>query len=165
MKRIVLFLVSLVLLTFSVKSQNSPVEKTFNKYAFKDGFSTVDISGQIVNMFLPEDERIDDDKIGSIKILTVEDKNLNNGLDFYGEIIPKLNVEDDYNTWMHIIDDNERVIFMNKKKGKGKPEFLMVVGGSDNSLIYVEGSFNFKEASKISDVINSKEFKKKAGAK
>ena len=164
MKKIILSLVSLVLFNIFGYCQNPAFDKTFDKYALKDGFVTVNISSKMFNMFVDEEERIDDAIIGNIKILSVEDSILNKGLNFYNEIMPKLNL-DDYNELLHVNTSDEKVVFMNKKKNKGKQEFLMLIGGNSNAIIYVEGTLNLSEAGKISKALNSEDFKIKASSK
>ena len=164
MKRIILSLVTLMVFNIFAYSQNAAIDKIFNKYALKDGFVTVNISSKMFNLFVEEEEKLDDAIIGNIKILTVEDSTLNGGLNFYNDIIPKLNL-DDYNELLHVNTSDEKVVFMNKKRNKGKQEFLMVVGGDDNAIIYVEGTLRLSDAGKISRAMNSNEFKIKAGSK
>ena len=154
MKR--LFLSSLIVLLFNtmIYSQNPVFDKAYEKYALKDGFITVDVSSQLLNMFLPEDEQIEDIRIGNIKILSVENEALNADLNFYEEIIPKLNM-DDYFKLLNVRDEDDQVVIMKKKHNRGKQEFLMVVGGTDNTMIYIEGDLNFSEVSNISEALNS----------
>ena len=55
MKRILLIL--LLLIPVLVMAQdNSPIDKLFNKYANKDGFTTVNISGKLLGLASSFDE-------------------------------------------------------------------------------------------------------------
>ncbi len=164
MKKLILSLLIVSLLSTIVYCQNPVFDKAFDKYALKDGFTTVNVSSKLLNMFLPKDEKIEEVKIGNIKILSVEDESLNEDLNFYEEIIPKLDMND-YVKLLNIQDEDDQVVIMRKKHNKGKQEFLLIVGGSDNTMIYIEGDLNFSEVSKISDVLNSEDLSKISSSK
>ena len=80
MKRILIF-AALFLIPVLIRAQNAPVDALFDKYAGKDGFTTVYISKYMFDMFRSdeaEDQEAEElnqvlGKLNSIKILTVED--------------------------------------------------------------------------------------------
>ncbi|RRQ75601.1 DUF4252 domain-containing protein, partial [Streptomyces griseofuscus] len=55
MKRILIALVLLIPL-LGIAQDNSPIDKLFSKYANKDGFSTVNISGKLLNFASKSDD-------------------------------------------------------------------------------------------------------------
>jgi hypothetical protein len=149
MKRTVLLCVVLALPAF-IMAQNSAVDKLFNKYKGKEGVTTVQISPELFQVINSMDvEELDQseipfDKVSSVKILTIEDKDAYPEVNFYDEISSQLNVES-YAEVMTVDDGNETVR-MWMKTGQGViSEFLLIVGGDDNVLIYITGNFNMKD--------------------
>lgn len=160
MKRILIALVMLIPL-LGIAQDNSPIDKLFNKYANKDGFSTVNISGKLLN-FASQSEGSDSkqaammDKISAIRILTVEDKELNKNLNFYKELEAdgffKNNI---YETLMEVTEKNEIVRFYGRNGEKGKlSELLLVIGGEENTLISIRGIIDPNDIAKITGSLN-----------
>jgi hypothetical protein len=158
MKTISLIIASLI---FSLNSfsQNSPVDKLFEKYANKDGFTTVNISKYMFGLFAKKntDPRDDFGKVinglESIRILTVEDSVLNSTINFYKEIIKELPL-DQYKELMSVKEkDQDLKMLINEKHGR-ITEFLMIVGGKDNVLIYITGNINLASLAEISKNMN-----------
>ena len=91
MKRILLLVLAVAFPAFLV-AQNSAVDKLFKKYSGKEGVTTVSISPELFQMVNAmgieeiEDAEIPFDKIASVKILTIEDDSLYQGVNFYTEI-------------------------------------------------------------------------------
>jgi hypothetical protein len=154
MKRLVFSITMMSIISVASFCQNPAFDEAFEKYALKDGFVTVNVSSELLNMFLSAEDKIQDVKIGNIKILSIEDTTLNEGLNFYNEIIPKLELND-YRKLIHVKEEGSQVVIMKKKKSKGQQEFLLVTGGDDNVMIYIEGNLDFQEVNKISKVLNS----------
>jgi len=155
MKKLFICIVMLSSMSTISFSQNSVLDQVFEKYAMKDGFTTVTISSSLFNMFMDEADKVDDVKIGNIKILAVDDDRLNKGLNFYKDIVPNLK-RNQYKELMHIKSSDSDVIILQSKKGNGHNEFLLVSGGEDNALIYIEGSLDFSEGLKMSKSLNEK---------
>ena len=155
MKRI--FITLILLIPLMVMAQDgSPVDKLFNKYANKDGFTTVNISGKLLSFASKLDDSKSDEasmleKISGIRILSVEDKELNKGLNFYKELD-----EDDffknnkYESLMEVTDKDQVVRFYGRSGEKGKlSELLLIIGGNDNTLISIRGVINPDDISKL----------------
>lgn len=155
MKRILLILV-LLIPVLVMAQDNSPIDKLFNKYANRDGFTTVNISGKLLgfasnlgNSNSKESAMLE--KITGIRILSVEDKDLNKNLNFFKEL------EDDgffknhnYEVLMEVTEKDEIVRFYGRAGEKGKlSELLMVVGGNDNTLISIRGVIDPDDIGKI----------------
>jgi len=155
MKRI--FITLVLLIPLMVMAQDgSPIDKLFNKYANKEGFTTVNISGKLLSFASKLDDSKSDEasmleKISGIRILSVENKELNKGLNFYKEL------EEDgffknnkYETLMEVTDKDQIVRFYGRSGEKGKlSELLLVVGGNDNTLISIRGVINLDDISKL----------------
>ena len=160
MKRLLLSLVLLIPLLGSAQD-NSPIDKLFNKYANKDGFSTVNISGKLLNFASKLDDSKSNeadmlDKISAIRILSVENKDLNKDLNFYKELeADGFFKNNSYEVLMEVTDKNEVVRFYGRNGEKGKlSELLLVIGGNDNTLISIRGVINPDDIGKLTGSLN-----------
>jgi hypothetical protein len=164
MKRILIIGIILIIPVI-IHAQNAPVDALFDKYAGKDGFTTVYISKYMFNMFRSEDvEDKDADelnqvlgKLNSIKILTVEDPSLiGKGLNFYDEIMDEL-PRDQYNELMVVKDKDSDVVFLAREDKGVIVELLLIAGGSegsDNVLISIQGQIDLETIGKLSKSLN-----------
>lgn len=149
MKRILLILVAVALPVF-LMAQNSAVDNLFDKYKGKDGITTVQISPELFQIVKAmEIEEIDEhdipfDKIVSVKILTIEDEKEWDGVNFYKEIKRELDVSD-FVEVLTVDDGGETVRMWMKADNALVSEFLLIVGGDDNVLIYITGNFNLND--------------------
>ena len=149
MKRIALIIIAIALPAF-VAAQNSAVDKLFNKYKGKEGVTTVLISPELFQIMNAleveevEDAEIPFDKVSSVKILTIEDNKAYEGVNFYEEIRNDLKL-DDYAEVMTVNDGGETVRMWIKADEAMVSEFLLIVGGGDNVLIYITGNFNLND--------------------
>ncbi len=155
MKRI--FITLVLLIPLMVMAQDgSPIDKLFNKYANKEGFTTVNISGKLLSFASKLDESKSDEasmleKISGIRILSVEDKELNKGLNFYKELdADGFFKNNKYESLMEVTDKDQVVRFYGRSGEKGKlSELLLIVGGNDNTLISIRGVINPDDISKL----------------
>ncbi len=149
MKKVILLTVALALPVLMF-AQNSAVDKLFNKYKGKEGVTTVQISPELFQvlkgMDIDEIEGADIpfDKVSSVKILTIEDENAFEGVNFYNEIKGDLKTAD-FAEVMTVDDGGETVRMWMKADKAVVSEFLLIVGGDDNVLIYITGNFNMKD--------------------
>ena len=154
MKKIV-FILSFILLSVASIAQKDAVDALFDKYAGKDGFTTVIISSKMFSLF--QDMEIEDNEFNdmmsslkSIRILasdeTLEDQNIN----FYDEVMKDLD-EDDYEELMVVKEKDQDVKFLIKERDGKITELLMVAGGKgdNNALISIRGDIDLKNISKL----------------
>jgi len=150
----------LIMISLSAFSQRNPVDKLFEKYGGKDGFTTVFISSKMFSMF-SDMEAGDDDinkmikNIESIKILTTDDESLlDPGINFYKEIMNELSL-DEYEELMVIKEKDQDIKFLVKEKEDIIVELLLVIGGKgNNALISIRGIIDLKSISKLSKSMN-----------
>lgn len=160
MKRLLITL--MVLIPFLAMAQDtSPIDKLFNKYANKDGFTTVNISGKLLSFASSMDETKSKEsamleKISGIRILTVENKELNHGLNFFKELeADGFFKNHSYESLMEVTDKNEVVRFYGRSGEKGKlSELLLVVGGEENTLISIRGVISPEDIGNITGSLN-----------
>lgn len=160
MKRILITLVLLIPL-LTMAQENSPIDKLFNKYANKEGFTTVNISGKLLSFASKLDESKSKEaamleKLSGIRILSVEDKTLNKGLNFYKELeADGFFRNHNYEVLMEVTEKDEVVRFYGRSGEKGKlSELLMVIGGNDNTLISIRGVIDPDDIGKITGSLN-----------
>lgn len=137
----------------------SPVDKLFDKYSGKDGFTTVYITQYMFEMFKnmnTSDKEFDSlvKNLKSIRILSVENKNaVPAGMNFYKEIMKDLPV-DQYKELMVVKEKDQEIKFLIKEYQGKISELLMVSGGKDNTLICIQGNIDMKSLSKLSKGLN-----------
>jgi len=154
MKRLILFtLLAFVLVV--AKGQNSAVDKLFEKYSGKEGYTSILISKYMFSMFSdvnPDNKEFNDlvGKLNSIKILASDSTN-KEGVNFYSEIIKELPIKD-YKELMVVKEKDQVVKFLVKDVNGVIVELLLIVGGkSDNVLICIQGdNINLKNIAKLS---------------
>lgn len=159
MKKIILMLA--VLLPMAVLAQKSPVDKLFEKYANQKGFTTVNISGKLLG-FASNIETGDESTkellngLSGIRVLSVEDNELNKHIDFYKELeADGFFKNNDYEVLMEVTEDDEVVRFLAKDAGNGKiSDLILVVGGDDNALISIQGVIDPQNIGKITKAVN-----------
>lgn len=159
MKKLVLILA--VLLPLAVLAQKSPVDKLFEKYANQKGFTTVNISGKLLGFAsqLETGDKATTDMLSGLKgirVLTVEDDELNKKLDFYSELEQSgFFKNNDFEVLMEVTEDDEVVRFLAKDAGNGKiSDLLLVVGGDENTLISISGIIDPQSIGKITKAMN-----------
>ena len=159
MKKLVLILA--VVLPLAVLAQKTPVDKLFEKYANQKGFTTVNISGKLLGFAsqLDNGDKATGDMLSSlsgIRVLTVEDDELNKKLDFYTELEQSgFFKNNDFEVLMEVTDENEVVRFLAKDAGNGKiSDLLLVVGGDENTLISISGIIDPQSIGKITKAMN-----------
>lgn len=160
MKRLLLTLVLLIPL-LGIAQDNSPIDKLFNKYANKDGFTTVNISGKLLSLANSFADSKDDEiemlnKISGIRILSANDSIVNINLNFYKELVSDGFFKNNkYEVLMEVTDKNEVVRFYGRSGANGKlSELLLVVGGKSNTLISIRGVINPDDIGKLTGSLN-----------
>jgi hypothetical protein len=154
MKRLILLM--LTTFTFMVSNgQNSAVDKLFDKYSGKEGYTSILISKYMFSLFSdvnPDNKEFNDlvGKLNSIKILASDSAN-SEGINFYKEIMKELPIKD-YKELMVVKEKDQEVKFLVKDVNGVIVELLLIVGGkSDNVLICIQGdNINLKNIAKLS---------------
>ncbi len=159
MKKLILILA--LVLPLAVLAQKSPVDKLFSKYANQKGFTTVNISGKLLG-FAAQLETGDEETskmlsgLSGIRVLSVDDPELNKKLDFYKELESEgFFKNNDFEVLMEVTEENEVVRFLAKDAGNGKiSDLLLIVGGNDNALISISGIIDPESIGKITKAID-----------
>lgn len=151
MKKLILFTVLSAF--FTVVSGQKSIDALFEKYAGKDGFTTVTISGNLFKLLACLDDDENDDalpaKISEIRILTQDDENIKVE-NFYDLVIKDIDLSR-YEEFMRVKESDQDLRMLVRSEGNRFKEFLLIAGGEDNALIQIKGDMTFKEARKFSD--------------
>ena len=155
MKKIIL--ISLMLLIpVVILAQNPAVDKLFNKYQGKDGFTTVLINKEIFKLISStekEEKAMDEplEKISGIKILAQEDDSVMEGLNFYDELKEDIDFSE-YKELIVVKEKNQDVWIVARENNGRIAELLIIVGGEDNVLVWIQGDFTFEELTELSKI-------------
>ena len=153
MKRTILGWV-LMIFTLTAFTQQSAVDKVFEKYSGKEGYTTVYISSfmfNLLNRLEVDDPEYNEFKkatsgITSIKILTQDGR----GSASFGKELLSMLPRSEYKELMVVKDQEEEVLFLAKEDGGRISEFLLIVsGGGDDALIAIQGDIDLKSISSI----------------
>ena len=165
MKRIVIGGM-LIMLTLIAMGQNSAVDKVFDKYSGKEGYTTVYISSFMFNMLNSlesDDPEFDEFKkatagIKSIKILTQDG---GNSVAFGAELLEML-PRSEYQEMMVVKDQDEDVLFLAREEGGRITEFLLIVSGGDgeDALIAIQGDIDLESIASIASGLDMPGFEK-----
>lgn len=161
MKKSILLL-SILVLTLSSFAQRNPIDAMFDKYAGREGITTVYISSKMFSMMAEVD--LDDDELEdvinnlkSIRILTVDDQELNDKLNFFKELEKDLDFSG-YEELMVVKESDKDLKFLVKEKGKKIDELLMIGGGpGQNVLVSIKGDLDLQNISSISKTLGIEE--------
>jgi hypothetical protein len=144
----------LIMFTLLTMGQTSAVDKVFDKYSGKEGYTTVYISSFMFNMLNSletDDPEFDEFKkatagIKSIKILTQEG---GNSVAFGAELLEML-PRSEYQEMMVVKDQDEDVLFLAREENGKITEFLLIVsGGGEDVLIAIQGDIDLESISSI----------------
>lgn len=152
MKRLLMLLLASGL-GLALSAQNSPIDRLFDKYSGKEGYTSVYISKYMFNMFAsidPDDKELQQviGGLSSIKILATESPQV--GINFYNEVVKELPAKD-YKELMVIKEKDKDLKFMVKDIDGRVVELLLLIGGRDNAIICIHGeNINMKNIANLS---------------
>ncbi len=125
------------------------VSEAFAKYRFKKGVTTITVPGWVIALGakfgdIDEDEREIIESIDKVRVLVVEDHDLNQRINLHKEFHEKINRKNDYEQLMSVNDKNENVTIYGKMDNNIITEMVVLVGGDDNVLVYLRGEIDPK---------------------
>ena len=153
MKKLLLIL-SLSAITLTVFCQGSPVDDIFDRYNGKEGFTSVYISSRMFSLLAridTEDEEFRNlvTRIKSIRILSIDSTSNISGINFAGELLPKLN-RNGYEELMTVKESSGEVRFMIREVGGKIAELVMITGGQGSSVVSITGDLDLKTIASLS---------------
>lgn len=144
----------ILLFTISAIGQQSAVDKVFEKYSGKEGYTTVYISSfmfNLLNKLEVDDPDYNEFKkatsgINSIKILTQEGDNSES----FGKELLNMLPSSVYKEMMVVKEEEEEVKFLAREENGKITEFLLIVsGGGEDALIAITGDIDLESISSI----------------
>jgi hypothetical protein len=155
MKKIA-FLLLILVLPFLTNAQKSPIDKLFDKYYGKEGFTTVLVNEEAFEVISHMEKSKGEshanlDKIKRVRVIAQEDEGENvEGVNFMEEI--EGTEFDDYKELVVVKETDQQVLILAKEENGKLSELLVLVGGEDNALISVEGTFTFDDLEELSQL-------------
>ena len=148
-----------ILFIFTSCEYNPGVSEAFAKYRFKKGVTTITVPGWVIGLAanfgdLDDNERDILESIDKVRVLVVEDDDLNKRINLHEEFSTKINRRNDYEELMTVKDKDENVTIYGKMDDNVITEMVVLVGGDDNVLVYLRGEIDPKlinDVVKISD--------------
>jgi hypothetical protein len=162
MKKIIIGLIG-VCLTGMTFAQKDVVSAVFDKYAGNEGFTTVNISGDMLKLFAQAEEQRRDttftSKLSEVRILALEkDCDKPATIDLRAEVYDKLD-KSVYKEMMTVKQSDEDVIILVRESNGRIAELLIIVGGKDdNALIQVKGDMLLSEMADMAGQYQMKGF-------
>lgn len=154
MKKILLF-TALIFTAFGISAQKS-VDRLFEKYSGKEGFTTIDISGDLLNLAATLEDEDNDDKseeikarITGIRILTEKEGYMSE--ENFIDAMKKDVAFNDYEEFMRVKESDQDLRMLVKTQGRRIKEFLIISGGKENAIIQIKGDMSFSDARKLSE--------------
>jgi len=149
--------IAVILFPMMLYAQSSPLEKLFNKYNGREGYTTVSINQGMFDLFSSIANDKDDkdfkditSKLTAFRILTCEAKVCD---DLYKEACTYFTAPE-YQDLMTVNDGDESVRFLVHKHGDRISELVMAVGGKEPCIMWLQGDIDLKQISKLSKSMN-----------
>jgi predicted CopG family antitoxin len=154
MMKKLLGIVLIVMLSTVLNAQRS-IDDLFRKYSGKEGFTTVDINGDLLKLASGKNQGNGDmpKEITRVRILS-QDKESDVKIDNFYDLVTKDIDLKDYEEFMNITQADEKVRMLVKADGNKFSEFLLIVAGKegkDNAIIQIKGSMSLDEAKKFAE--------------
>jgi len=149
-ERLLVFIVLTITATL-VNGQKS-IDELFDRYAGRDGFTTVTINGNLLKLAHCLGENDEKDafplNITEIRILAQEDSSIKVE-NFYNSVINDIDLKN-YDEFMRVKKSDQDLRMLVRSEGNKFKEFLLIAGGESNALIQVKGNMTYEEAKKFS---------------
>jgi hypothetical protein len=138
-------------ITASLAYSQKSIDELFDRYAGKDGFTTVTINGGLLKLAHLLGDNDEDNSfplnITEIRVLAQEDKTMNVE-NFYNEVIKDIDLKN-YEEFMRVKNSDENLRMLVRSEGNRFKEFLLIAGGDDNAIIQIKGNMTYEEAKKF----------------
>jgi hypothetical protein len=151
---------AIIVLSIHASAQDI-VDDVFDQYAGKEGFTTVNLTGELFNMIIKMDksgEHLNNlaTRINEMKILVQEEES-GADVNFHELVFNKLN-RNDYKELVNIRESDENVNMLAKESDGIITEFLLIVSGDENVLISIKGDIPLNELGNLAESIDMKGF-------
>lgn len=153
-----ILIITALLFSHLLSAQTGPVDALFERYAEKEGFTSIYISGKMLSMLGAMNPGQDKSgnilsRLKSIRILSEDDSLSSGRVNFYSDLSRALDLSI-YEELMVVREGQDVTKFLIRQDGGSISELLMITGGSGgNSLISIRGDINLRELSELSKTI------------
>jgi len=152
----------MVLFPLALSAQTDPIDKLFEKYGEKDGYTTVYITGKMFELASEMD--LDDPELNNlvknirrIRILASDDAG-DRGVNFLDELKGDFPFNE-FEELMTVKEKDQDVKFLVKEVNGQITHLVLIVGGDDNALISIEGLIDMKNIGRLSKSMGMDELK------
>ena len=114
------------------------------------------IAGSIADLDHKERELLKSMK--SIKILTIGNSSLNNGVNFVDEVDLN-NLNSGYNLLLQVKDGDEDVVILAREKRGCIKDLVVLVGGDENVMVHIRGRMHSDLLESLAEVSGIKELR------
>ncbi len=139
-------------ITATILYGQKSIDDLFEKYAGKDGFTTVTIDGNLLKLghwFIDNDDHDSlPVNISEIRILAQEKDHIKVE-NFYNYVINDIDLKS-YDEFMRIKNSDQDMRMLVRTSGDKFKEFLLIAGGEDNAIIQIKGNMTLSEAKRFS---------------
>ncbi|NQU55238.1 MAG: DUF4252 domain-containing protein [Bacteroidetes bacterium] len=162
MKRIFIILVASLFL-FTACDTNPGVSKAFAKYSHEEGVTSITVPGWLISLGaslgdLSDEERELLDCIDKVKVLAIENDELNARINLHKEFHAEINKNKEYEELLTVRDKDENVTIFAKMDENVIKEMVILVGGDDNVMVYLKGEIKPEQINNTIDLSNSDKF-------
>jgi len=149
----VIAILALILVPVLVTAQNKAVDKLFEKYQGQEGFTTVLVNPEmfkLISSLETQEEPIPEplENITGVKILVQEEEEGMEGINFFDE----LKADMDFSAYVELVvvhESDQDVRIIARENNGRMEELLVIVGGEENVLVWIEGNFTFEELAEL----------------
>lgn len=150
MKKLLIFAILTITVSFAYGQRS--IDNLFDKYAGKEGFTTVTINGNLLKFLKcmgdSSDENSLPEKITEIRILAQENKEMKVE-NFYDMVIKDIDLKN-YDEFMRVKKTDNDLRMLVRSDGNKFKEFLLISGGENNAIVQIKGNLTYGEARKLS---------------
>jgi hypothetical protein len=143
MKKLILLPVVLFIV-FTSCEYDRGVSEAYMKYRHREGVTSMTVPGWVIRMAsrlgdMNKEERELLQSIDKVRILTIENDDLNARVNLHKEFYRKISENKELEELMAVREDGEQVTIFGKADDEVIHELIILVGGNDNALIHIKG--------------------------
>jgi len=162
MKKLVISLL-LVCSTLAISAQPDGFERLYYTYKGEAGVVAFRVPGFLMKFAgmcagLDHSERQLLRSLRSVRILTIEEQDRYAGVNFAREV-DATRMRDGYQLLLEVHEPDEDVIITARERNGKITDLIVIVGGSDNTLVHVKGRMNCDLLENLSEVAGVKELR------
>ena len=133
------------------------VSEAFAKYKYREGVTSITVPGWAIGLATMVADLEDEEKellscIDRVKVLSVENNDLNARINLHNEFYEHINRKGDYDELLVVRENNENVTIFGKMTEDAIKEMVILVGGDENAMIYLKGEIRPEQINKFIDV-------------